>query len=171
MALRILRIFFLIATVGALYTAYVEWEDGNLAKTELMAELPLFSAAMSEIEELSKLDIRALRSTDEALEELVARLIDDTELLGSSVRIEFPDRGLVWQPINFGVSKAQLSIGTAADSSGALGYFYILWQLILAQPVQVIGASIRRTEGVVMFNVDLELFAVQDIQDTQEGAL
>lgn len=168
MGLRILRLLFLVGTIGSLYLAFDEWEAGNQAKAELMAELPLFSSAMSEIEELSKLDIRPLRPTEEALEELVARLIDDTELLGSSVRLELPDEGLVWQPINFGVTKTKISVGTAADATGGLGYFYILWQLILEQPVQVTGATIRRAEGVVMFNVDLELFAIQDFQ---EGAL
>ncbi|MEE8410429.1 MAG: hypothetical protein V3T05_12545, partial [Myxococcota bacterium] len=122
-------------------------------------------AAMSEIEELSKLDIRPLKPTEVALEELVARLIDDTELLGGSVRLELPEEGLVWQPINFGVTKMRLSVGTAAEIDGALGYFYILWQLILRQPVQVLGATIRRTSGVVMFTVDLELFAVQELQE------
>ena len=170
MGLRVLRALFLVGSLGALYVAYDEYESGNAAKSELMAELPLFSQAMSEIEELSKLDVKPLRETDDAVEELIARLIDDTELLGSSVRLEIPQSGLNWSPVNFGVTKCSLAVTTQATDSGGIGYFYILWQLIMRQPIQVTGAEIIRQPGVVGFTVDMELFAVDSNAVAQDLA-
>ena len=172
MGLRVLRALFLLGSLAALYVAYDEYESGNAAKSELMAELPLFSQAMSEIEELSKLDVKPLRETEAAMEELVARLVDDTELLGSSVRLEIPKEGLSWSPVNFGVTKTKLAVTTQATAYGGIGYFYILWQLIMRQPIQVTGAEIGRKQAVVVFRVEMELYAVDSNtvqQDMSQG--
>ncbi len=48
-----------------------------------------------------------------------------------------------------------------AETSAALGFFYMLWQLILRQPVQVTAARITRQNVITKFEISLELFALE----------
>ena len=79
----------------------------------------------------------------EALQSFLSRLIDDTELLGSSVRMNFEKAGVVWEPVEYGVQRTNLSLGTAAEKQAAMGYLTLLWQLLAQRPAQALDDRLQ----------------------------
>ncbi len=161
MSLRVLRILFLLGALFVFYLAFSEYEAGNGFMAQYAAEMPLFSQAQQEVAELSALPSKQLLPADEALEEFLGRMLDDTELMGSSVRLDLGQTGIAWQPINHGVQSTVLGLTTSSLKQSALGYFSILWQLLGRQPLRVRSARISAGEDTVTFNVEVELIALE----------
>jgi len=158
--LRLLRIVFILGTPVALVAAYQFYDAGkNLVGQRDRSKMQL-TAYLAETATLSGAREKPLRPPEEALEELLAKLIDDTELLGTSVRMDV-GQGVQWQPLRFGVQKTKLSLSSASPAESAMAYFSILWQLIEAGPTSIMNAEISAQGDVVSFQVDLELLALQ----------
>ena len=161
MSLRVLRIFLIIATIVALYAAYDQYGAADALRGEIAAELPQVDAMQTEMSQLSKLPTKTLRPPDEALEELIGRLIDDSDLLGSTVTIEMPQGGMKWEPVKHGVTKTKVGFTLTTDNSAGLAYCSMVWQLLERQPVKVTEAYIKHDKDMVKFTLRVELLALQ----------
>ena len=160
MSLRVLRLLFVIGAVVLGYVAYDEYTAGNNVQAQIASEMPIYQSVLSQINELNKAPVRKLLPAQEAIEDLVGRLIDDTDLMGSSVSLVIPSTGLKWEPVNHGVQKTSFALTTASEKSGAMAYMYILWQLLGRQPVKITGSEISVQDESVSFVVHLELVAL-----------
>ena len=161
MSLRILRGFLLIVMAAALYAAYDQYTAREAILSEIAAEMPAYNAVRQEMDQLSKLPTKTLRPADEALEELCGRLIDDTDLLGSTVKISLPPHGIQWQEVKHGVTKTTVSFESSADKNAGLSYFSMVWQLLQRQPVRVVEAFIKQDKELVHVGITVELLALQ----------
>jgi hypothetical protein len=150
----------MVSAIAAFYLAYTEYETGNATAAQYAVEMPLFTQVQQEMTELSSLPVKHLLPADEAVEEIVGRLIDDTELMGSSVRLQVPGQSVTWEEVAHGVQRTELKLTTSAEEQAALGYLAILWQLLQRQPVRIKQATITTAEEAVTFDVALELLAL-----------
>jgi hypothetical protein len=159
--LRILRIVLILGMLAALYVAYDQYYRREAVLGEMATLLQQYSAIRGELDRLEKVTPKTLRPTSEAVENLIGRLIDDTELLGSSVRMESGQQGLKWEPVGHGVTKGKLSFITQNEKQAGLGYFALVWQILMRQPVRVLEAQIQSNSDVVRFSVTVEILALQ----------
>lgn len=162
MGQRVLRLSLLIGGCGALLLAFTTYEDVEQAQLRKRGVFGQLQSVAAEINQLNAAPARPLRPRQDAVQELLARMVDDTELLGSSVRFDLESQ-LLWTPIKYGVEKARVSMSSAAIRESAMGYFSILWSLINERPVNIIGGNIEMQQDVVSFNLDLELFGLQGV--------
>jgi hypothetical protein len=160
MALRIIRVVAPIVALICLYFAWDSWDraDGLESQRDNLARE--IGQLRADIDNMTKLAPKPLKQREEAVEQVITQLIDDSELLGSSVRLNIQGSGIQWTPVRFDVEKTTLSMSTADVSSAALGYAYILWQVIQRQPARVISASIAAQGEVVSISADLEVYAL-----------
>ena len=161
MHLRVIRTLFYVAALVALYLAFDQYEVAMEIDETLETQMPLLNAARLEMEQLSKAPAKPLLERDEALEELLVHLIDETDLLGGSVRLDVPDMGLEWRKVSFGVEKTSLAMSLSELEVRSLGFFHILWGLLDTQPVRITKADIKRNMEIVTLHVDLDLFALE----------
>ena len=153
--------FLLVVTIAALYAAYDQYSSRESLLSEIAAEMPAYNAARQEMDQLSKVPSKTLRPTDEALEELAGRLIDDTDLLGSTVKIDLPTKGIVWEDVKHGVTKTTVSFESESEKNAGLAYFSMVWQLLQHPPVRVVEAYIKQEKDIVRFTISVELLALQ----------
>jgi hypothetical protein len=160
MRLRVARgVMILLATV-ALYLAFESYYEGVQLRSRLDADAMALSALTSDIAMLRATPEKPLRGTEDTVDDFLGRLLEDTELLGSSVRLDLKPGGMLWVPVRLGVQKADLSLSSASETEAAMGYFTLLWELIKERPVSVRGARINVGEAVSWFTIDVELFAL-----------
>ncbi|MEM6532075.1 MAG: hypothetical protein AAF654_05595 [Myxococcota bacterium] len=160
MAQRVARLLFIIAGLILLMMAYTEYEDVERAESTKRGVFSQVRSVANEIDQLKTAPPKPLQYREKAVQDLLARMVDDTELLGSSVRFDLESQ-LTWQPIKYGVEKARIQMSTAALAESAMGFFAILWALIQERPVNIIDGTIRMQEETVSFSVTLELFGLQ----------
>ncbi len=137
---------------------YVEIDEALATYDRAEMERAETATMKAESEKMAATPVRALNPKVETIEEVIARLIDDTEMLGSSVRFEVGDRGLMWEPVAHGVQKATVSFASAAERSGALGYFTLLWQIVADRPVSIRSARLMLSDLSTM-TIEVDLFA------------
>ncbi len=160
MRLQILRILFIVGAVVCVYLGYDWWEQASNAQIQLAEQVSQLERIRGQVVRFQAMPGgKPLQPREEALENLIVRLIDESDLLGSSVRIEVPKEGIVWQPVEYGVEKAMLSVTTATEETNALAYFAMLWTILQEQPVHVTKATISRNTEVVKFELDLEVYS------------
>jgi hypothetical protein len=150
----------MVLTLCCAYGAYHYYEAATELEAQLFAENQQLAAVERDVASLQGLEPKPLKAREETIEEFLGRLIDDSELLGSSVRLNVENGQLNWEPVRYGVEKARVSLSSAAEGSAALGYFSSLWQLIQERPVNVLDARIDVKGDVSTFNIDVELFAL-----------
>jgi hypothetical protein len=160
-SLRVLRTLLIIGMIIAGYVAYDQYSRREAILAETATLLQQLAGTRNELGKLEKASPKNLRPPDEAIENLVGRLIDDTELLGSSVRMETGQQARQWETIGHGVTKTQMSFITQAEKQAGLGYFALVWQILMRQPVRVIEAQIDPSSDVVKFSMTVELLALE----------
>jgi len=141
------------------FLTYEAWVEVNDAKRRRRGVFQRVESVSNEINKLKAAPPKALQPREKAVQELLGRMVDDTELLGSSVRFELQDQ-LKWQSIKYGVEKAQIHMSSAALTDSAMGYFAILWALIQERPVNIIKGKITLSNETVTFYLTLELFGL-----------
>ncbi len=160
MRVRLARLAMIVVSLMAFSFAYVSCERATERQGSIDTAVRQLSEVNNQIAALENVQPKPLKPRDETLEDILGRLVDDTELLGSSVRLNLDKGGLQWQPVRYGVDKAVLSISSAADNDAAMGYFSILWQLIQERPATVKTAKITVGESVSWFTIDVEIYAL-----------
>ena len=158
---RVLRLTFIILGIVAVFVAYDQYDAGDRVDMQILSELPALNATKLEMRALNQATPKPLRPQNEALEYLLARLVDDTELLGSSVRLERSPAESEWNTVNHGVTKTAITVSSPADKQAGLGYFAMMWELLLRQPVSIVSASLKVQDAVITLSVDLELLALE----------
>ncbi|MEM6733201.1 MAG: hypothetical protein AAF658_16705 [Myxococcota bacterium] len=160
MGQRVARGFFIVAGLFLLFLAYGAYGDVEGAESTKRGVFNRVKSVANEINQLKAAPAKPLQNREKAVQDLLARMVDDTELLGSSVRFDL-EQQLVWSPIKYGVEKARIQMSTAALAESAMGYFAILWALIQERPVNIIDGQIELRDDAVTFNVTLELYGLQ----------
>ena len=157
---KVSRLLFIIVGLFLLMMSYSAYEDVERAERTKRGVFSQVKSVSTEIRQLKEAPAKPLDYQEKAEQDLLARMVDDTELLGSSVRFEL-EQQLTWQPIKYGVQKARVEMSSAALRESAMVYFAILWALIQERPVNIIDGKILMDNETVSFNVTLELFGLQ----------
>lgn len=159
--LRIFRLIFIVVGLGLLFMAYEAYGEVERSESTKRGVFSQVKSVANEINQLKAAPPKPLKTRQESVQDLLARMVDDTELLGSSVRFDL-ERQLTWTPIKYGVEKARIEMSTAALRESAMGFFAILWALIQERPVNIIDGNIQMKEETVSFSLTLELFGLEE---------
>ncbi|MEL6546392.1 MAG: hypothetical protein AAFQ82_17325, partial [Myxococcota bacterium] len=149
---RVFRLLFIIVGLVLLMMAYSAYEEVERSESTKRGVFSQVKSVANEINQLKAAPQKLLQSREQSVQDLLARMVDDTELLGSSVRFDL-EKQLTWSPIKYGVEKARIEMSTAALRESAMGFFAILWALIQERPVNIIDGTIRMDTDTVTFTL------------------
>ena len=158
--MRILQIVFGMGALVAFYFAYSAYSQTGVLETKVSSAASRLAQLQADVKLLDHLSPRPLITREEMLERFLTSLMDEAELLGSSVRLEVPKPSSRWKPVQYGIYKAPISLSSASETVHALGYYDVLWELIREKPVRFKKARVTINQSVSSLTLDLELFAL-----------
>ena len=160
MSLVWVRLGAIVVALVALAGTYLFWSAGAELQSAVDAKQSALQRLDTDLARLRGAEPKPLLPRADTIEQFLGKMLDDTELFGSSVRINQESGPLQWSSEEHGIEKAFVSVTTAAETESAMGYFTILWELLSERPVAIRNASITVSDEVTSMTIGVDLYAL-----------